>query len=396
MASTRIVRREVLERTPRALLVRIFAPFADFFAAHGIALDALAATEQMDRALVRRAYDALHADVEAVPGDLRANLAAIDGLSNSSGQTALFELCPELATVRRGPEETAATALVDYPEAFARARKVADSSAGPTFSDFDASSLDAPEVTPTTTGAILAGVLAWLVRQGRSRHCDHHLVTKANELHLEIDHGRLPATDDVVGESLELTQMTLVRTERAHVIVDLARGRASIHGAHAAIKDLLRRLVGEHWYGNPDHFRRGGIYTLDPLARNLDDALSFADVPRIKEITLLGLQVATPYARDRRDSLEGEDVRTLRDSDRFLKLLADGAVPEWFKLRMKIEGYTRPFVVELAAARKKAPSKLPDEIEKIVDEWLIARGFIVIAEHLRAADAESTPASQAV
>src|SRR6516165_10142940 len=102
MANKRIVRREILDHITRPLLARVLAPYAELFAARGVLLEELAATDQNDRRLVGRVDDVVHEDVAATPAALRSHLAALDALANGPGQAALFELCPALVALRPG------------------------------------------------------------------------------------------------------------------------------------------------------------------------------------------------------------------------------------------------------------------------------------------------------
>ena len=197
-----------------------------------------------------------------------------------------------------------------------------------------------------------------------------------------FEHGRPPKADDVVGEALDITQVTLVRTERAIVVVDTAARRLSVHAGHAAIKELLRRLVGAHLFGNEAHFRKGGLYTLAPLANGLDDALASSDVPGLRAVTLVSITLTTSDERITREAIERVDLRKSRRARELYDALAEGATVEWCKLRLELEGHKQPVVVELAASRKKVPRAKAD-VERVLDEWLLARGFLVLPEHLR-------------
>jgi hypothetical protein len=374
----RLFRRELLERIPRPLLVRILAPHDAFFAAAGISLSDLAATPQDDRSLVRRVDALLHNPAITPPPALIDGIVAIDSIATASGQATLFALCPELTAKRRGPEDAAATAFLDYPDAFARARRGGESPNALPFSEYNAVSHRAARDATEACKALEDGFRPWLVARGRTPRIVIHATERGDVLHVEIEHGRPPATDDVVDDALELTQVTLTRTERAHFILDRAKSHLGVHAAHPSIKDLLRRLVGEHFYGDPDHFRRAGIYTLAPLSRNLDEALSFADVPGIEGVELVGIIVLTPAERIARDAVGVPDLRLSPRIGELRSALAEGGTAEWCKLRMKLAVRKRVAVVEIEPSKKKVPGT--GEIARIIDELLVARGFVVLEE----------------
>jgi hypothetical protein len=392
MANKRIVRREILDHITRPLLARVLAPYAELFAARGVLLEELAATDQNDRRLVGRVDDVVHEDVAATPAALRSHLAALDALANGPGQAALFELCPALVALRPGPEDTAAMALLDHPEAFARVKRLGEGGAGLQFTDFDAVSDRAPDLRPAAIAAFKGGMLAWLVPHGRTELCNVNVCERAEEVYAEIEHGRPPVTDDIVSEALELKQRTDVRAERAIAIVDRATCRLSVHAGHAAIKELLRRLVGLYLFGNAGHFHRGGVYSLAPLAKDLDAALSVEGVPGLKGVTLLAITVLTGDERVTREAVKVKDLRESRRARELFEMLSDDGAVEWVKLRLAIEGRGRPLLLELSSSRKKVP-RMSAEVERTVDEWLLARGFIVLASHRRVIEAEAGAAS---
>jgi hypothetical protein len=383
----RIARRELLERIPRDLLVRILEPFSAFFSAAEISLPALAATLQEDRTLVARIYGLLHADESAVPPELRERLLALDALATPAGQAALFEACPALAARRLGPEATAAAALLDDPDVFARTKRVSEAPLSLPMSEYNAVSHRAPHTISEAADALIAGFLPWLVDHGRTPKIVHHVTERGDEVHVEIQHGRLPATHDVVGVELDLKQVTAVHTERAHILLDRAKSLLAIHAAHPAIKDLLRRLVGEHFYGDAGHFRRSGVYTLDPLQRGLDAALSFADVPGIDGVALLSITVASADERVDRTALRVADLRT-NGALELRAALAKGAIVEKCKLRVKLARGGRPLTLSLEPSKKKLP-RVPADVALLIDEWLLARGYVATTERRIVIEPES-------
>ena len=309
----RIFRRELLERIPRPLLVRILAPYDAFFSDGGVSLSDLAAT-----------------------------------------------------------------AFLEHPDAFARARRAGESPTVLGFSEFNAVSHRAARDASEACNAIEGGLRPWLVGRGRTGLIELHLTERGDVLHVEIEHGRPPATDDIVGDALERTQVTVTRTERAHFILDRAKSRLAVHAAHPAIKDLLRRLVGEHFYGDPDHFRRSGIYTLAPLGRDLDEALTYVDVPGIEGVALVGIIILLPAERITREAVGVPDLRASPREAELRSALAAGGVAEWCKLRVKLAGRKRVALVEIEPSKKKMPGT--GEVARILDELLVARGFVALDE----------------
>ena len=71
-------------------------------------------------------------------------------------------------------------------------------------------------------------------------------------------------------------------------------------------------------------------------------------------------------------------------------LLAGGGIAEWMKVRLELEGHARPVVVELSPSKKKFP-QASGEVERVLDEWLLARGYIVLEERRVVIESEGAP-----
>jgi len=99
-------------------------------------------------------------------------------------------------------------------------------------------------------------------------------------------------------------------------------------------------------------------------------------------VTLAGISLATADERITRAAIGKGDLRKARRARELYDALADGATVESCKLRLELEGHKQPAVVELTASRKKFPRTKKD-VERILDEWLLARGFVVLPEHPR-------------
>lgn len=181
MASKHVASRELLDHIARRLLVRLFEPHAAFFAEHGLAIAELATTIQNDRRLVHRAYDILRDHVAAAPSDLCAILAAIEALSNLSGQGAIYKVCPALSELRLEPKDAAATAALDYPEAFARVKRGTEPAPQST-TDYDAVSDRAPLLGDEAFAALKDGLVLWLVTHGRTAKCELHVRNRDGEV----------------------------------------------------------------------------------------------------------------------------------------------------------------------------------------------------------------------
>lgn len=376
-SSKRAVRRELLDRIARPLLCELLAPYASYLLSNDLSLDDLSATRQTDRRLVHRLYDLLHAGDPRFPSELRAALLAIAPVATAAGQQAIVGLSPELAARRLGPEDLAVTAFLRHPELFRAARRGAPEADGAEpFTDFllaPSAAAPVPSLNRESLAALEADLSAWLDARGRSKLCRVHATDAEGELHLEIEHGRPPKSDDVVGDDLALTQQTVVTTQRAHVVFDREAARLSVH-AFPALKDALRRLVGAHLFGHAHVFTTAAVYTLAPLA-DPDAALATRDIPGLEAIELRAATVRFPRSRVTYES-PGADLRDTERAAEMRDALRTGAV-EWAKLWVKVEGRARPTSIELSPSRKKYLRTAP-EVERVLHELLLARGMMLL------------------
>ena len=373
--------RELLERVDRALLARYLGPHEGFLAAHQVTLAALAATEQSDRRLVHRVYDALHAG--SAPLALLTDTFAVAGVANPSTCDEVMRLDTE-GKLPRGsltPENIAFTLFLDHPELFAQVRPFASApTAARGYSECD------PRDTrpfPTARAAIdrLEVVLADELRaRNRKDYCKILLADSKTEVVVDVVYGRPPAARDCVvdsGPAVRLEQETRVHTESARMLVDKATGRIALSG-YPFMKEMLRRYFGEVLFGDVEFYRGRSSLTLAPLRDDLDLALSHEGVPglagvKLRSITIARAGGAGPTFRADRSG----DVRDSPDADLLrLALSREGTVSE-ATLALDIPRRKYPLSVR-ARARDAFLSydRSDPEVDAIARDYLVVRAML--------------------
>lgn len=218
---------------------------------------------------------------------------------------------------------------------------------------------------------------------------------RADATYLEIVHGKRAIARDFIRPD-GLTQSNDAITERAHARVCKRTGRLSIRAAHASLKDLFRRVLGEIAFGDPDHWRADGTYTLAPFA-NLDEALRHDDVPGLKGVRLHEIVLGAEEGSGGGFWFPRHEVRASVWAAFLPMVLAVGAVVE-IRLSLLLEvggGTLVELVVKNGHNRARYEREDPD-IERLVREWLLARGIMRLpGERARAPVASAAPASPA-
>jgi hypothetical protein len=403
---------ETLERVSRSLLARLLGPHAEFLAAHGIALDALARTEQNDRALVRRVHAALHVTepAERAPSDALAALAmALGDLATSKGRDAILALdVPEGATgtpadacprprFPRGTlsnEDLAARALLDAPDLASDALDECSGASAPDEAR-GASELDPKDdraffVDDAFRSALTSLFGARMHARDRTRYCDLHDRETASAFYLELVHGKPPRARDFVrgahadvadandasDAALALAQSTDVVTERARARVCKLTGRLSLKANHPSLKDDLRAVIGEARFGDPDHWRLDGTCSLEAFS-DFDAALAHDDVPGLDGVELHAFAVLLPWGETATFAQPRKNLTETPAKEAHALVLSLGVVVH-VQLVLRMESGAKA-TVKITAKPKSNLLDYPRgdaAVERVVRAYLIARGVL--------------------
>lgn len=379
-ARKRIVRLTVFQRAARPLLVRLLTPYADDLTARGLSLSALAATVQDDPIEVRRFYAAIctpPASAPPLPAALLDALAAIDGVATAAGRDSLLraDVTGLLPRGRLGDETLAVTAYLDHPALFASARRGQAAVAVTSYTVFeaaDARTLDILALLP----ALREALAAWFEAHDRTRHCDILPTDDARETHLELFHGRNPATRERIDpDTLGVSQSTDAWTHAAVVRYEKATGRLLVHASGVAIKEAIRRVFSDVCAGVPDFFRADVTLDLTPI-RDLTTTLSNEGIDGLDGVEIRLLEVVGPNGEPKTIASHG-DLRKGDWKEDLPAMLARGT-PRVVRLYLFILGRKRGSKVELTAPRGVEYVRDDEDLDRIVTAFLVARGILLV------------------
>jgi hypothetical protein len=298
-------------------------------------------------------------------------------------------LDPEL-----GAEDCAATAYLDQRPIFEAARPPTSGQAQVrAFASFESTSPRPMPRDPGRRAAFEEAMKADLVARGRSSFFKVHEWQSGDERHLELVYGRLAATRDLIGKAgggHDVTAQVTDRTsERAHAVFHDDTLRLDIAG-HDWMKELVRRNVGESYFGSPAHFHGHETVSLLPLA-DLDAALACGDVPGLRKVELQVVWIdlaggggAWVAAGARNDCMTGAAASYA------LRALSEGRPAEAAFL-LYLAARTRPMKLKMAAPRRVEFDRRDPRVVRIVRDWVVGRGFMSLPAGADVPDAVVAP-----
>ncbi len=392
--------RAFLDHLNRALLCRLLTPWSAALAALGVPLDDLRATAQGDRRLVEKLFDAAHRDAipaAPFPADLRALFITLAPYATATAQAAILRRDaaspePRFRESRLPPADLVTTVHLEAPHLLQEVRVATDAEPSNTFTDFSAASPRALLVTPAALAAFEAALFAWLIARGRTRFCRVRVTEMASEILFVIEFCAPASSFDMVDVDLTLTQINGNTTDRALVLFDKLSSGLAVQG-WTSMKDALRRFVGVCFFGDAGHFGVGAVYSLEPL-RHLDVALDPRGIPGLEGIELREIALVNPDNSIRSYSWSNGDLRGSNNDAEIRAALATMATIASVKLYLKIAGRTRPTAVTLTANRKKFLRRATD-VERVLDELLLARGIMKLPARASTATEIASMATQA-
>jgi hypothetical protein len=376
------------ERVARPLLLRLLAPHATLLVErHGFSLEALGASLQTDRTYVEALWQLL-GTFAADLAPLHDDLLAVADVGTRAGHEALLSLDTAKALdPDLGDADCAAVAFLDHRPLFDAARPQTTGQARTTSFASYASAMPLPLPSDASHGKRFAKAMSGeMVARGRSDHFKMHEWQSGHERHFEIVYGRLATARDLLAKAdatddgpvhVVTRQVTDRSTERTHAIFRIDTFQLDVAG-HEWVKETVRRFFGESYFGSATHFRGDETVTLEPLA-DLETALSVdvgGGVERVelKEVwfDVDGGWVATGA---RGDCMKGSTGGYAR------RAFTEGKAVEAVFL-LYLTGRKRPVSLKIAAPRKLEFSRENAKTVRIVRDWVVARGYMRVPEHL--------------
>ena len=396
--SHRPVPRPFLERVARPLLARLLAGQAAVLESQRFPLAALAASDQTDRAHVDALWRLL-LDPPAELHPLRDDLLAVADVATHAGHELLLGHDRARALDHElGAEDCAALAYLDHRALFEAARpQTAGQSQTKSFASYQAGSPRALGDDAACPALFQRRMAEELVARGRSDYLRVHESRSGAERHFEIVYGKLASARDLIGKkngAHDVTaQVTDRTTERAHAVFHDDTLRLDMAG-YDWMKELVRSVFGEAYFADAGHFRGGDTISLAPLA-DLGAALSSQGVAGLREVELIEVLVELGAKRGAWVAI-GDRVNCLRGAaaDYAIRALGDGvAVEASFLLFLTTR--TRPVRLKVAVHKGRLEFERRDpRIARVVRDWVVARGFLSVPEHLRASIERAHEASE--
>jgi hypothetical protein len=385
----RPVPRQFLERVSRPLLARLLSDHAPVLESqHSFPLATLAASAQTDRAQVEALWQLLSAaPAELAP--LREDLLSVADVATPSGHEALlFRDSARVLDHELGAEDCAALARLEHRPLFDSVRpQAAGQAQTKSFASFQTSSAEPLPDDPACAVAFRKQMSAELVKRGRSDYFKVHEWRSGSERHLELVYGRLASARDLIGKtktaaegaSHDLTaQVTDRSSERAHAIFHDDTLRLELAGPDW-IKELVRRVFGEAYFGSAAHFEGTETLTLDPLL-DLAAALSVEGIPGLKKVELQELW----FDLDGKGGWVGVGARgdcvIGAPAAYIARGLADGK-PADAIFHLVLAGRTRPIKLKLCLPRRIEFDRRDPRVVRIVRDWLVGRRFMRMQDH---------------
>jgi hypothetical protein len=376
MATTarRTVRRELLERISRPLLARILSPFAEALRDAHIDHAALAASHDDERSHVHAVCDALNARPARLPPALRQIFVDVGDVATRAGQEELAQLDVQERLPRGtlGAEDFAALAWLEHPDLFLAARVRVNAAVVRTWVEHEAESGRPLVLSPERLARVEALLAPWLVAKNRTEYVRVFAVDGEDRVTFEIAHGRPPGTRDVIDPSaLVVRRVTDVTAQRSFAIVNRHDGRLAVHGV-PALREVVRRALGEAFFGAPDHYRGEGALDLAPL---FDPDAALACIPGIDAIELRAVTVRGPSRGRVTYDGEGGDVRSGDFGDDVRAALQRGIVKH-ARIDVRLEGRTSFARVDLGPGAGLHFDRDDEELERTVRALLAARRIL--------------------
>jgi hypothetical protein len=368
--------RELLERMRRDVLVRVLAPHRPFLEARGAALEALAATAQDDLSLVSAVHALLASDAAEPPAALLEVLAALAAVACDAGHERLrmLDRDKQLPQGRLGHETLAAIAMLDFPALFGEVKVAAKRPGATALVEFPAKANRRLPPDPARWGALGRAMASLFAERGRPDHCEPLVTRGARETVIDFVFGRLPQTSERLTESNARTQSTDVWTQRTQAFFEHATGNLHVSG-YEFVREGIRRLMGEHLFGDAEHFQRCDLYSLDALEEDLEGAIA-PDVER----GVAGVELRELYLRrgDGALSTYAHSACLLSSSvaGEIREAFRAGAKAEHVKLALRLVDRKRFVRVEITPPRRLDVPRGDEAVLILVRDLLVHRRLL--------------------
>ena len=210
----------------------------------------------------------------------------------------------------------------------------------------------------------------WFASKRRGEHVRVQMYPKGDEVWFVVRHGE-PFRREGAQKGAESSSV-FYRPEKHDVLVyNWLIGELRVNASSKAEKDLYRRTFGLHVFGNEDHFPTSNRkYTLDPLRVDGKDSLVCTDVQGIDEIRLTEIRYYWGGPHGEIEIRQAADLFAAMES-RHASIRKGKIVSAKFQVRFSGSKSPRSLTIRQPNIAKFTR----DDDERLIDEWLLKRGF---------------------
>jgi hypothetical protein len=362
-------------------LLRLIAPYKDYFASRGMPLpeeDSIPANfPYAPIAQILMTTDA------AIPQDLIEALYYIHEMASPAGHEAMIEALDEGAIVLDAGEN--ATALDLAIQIWLKDRRLLEqlhseqNLARPRSFDYFRADQEQPSEfkLPGTEalGQLEADLDRWFVRKRRGAATRVYAYGREGGAWFLVRHGE-PLKHESVIQDGESTCI-FFRPEKYDVIAyDAQTDEIRINARTKGERDLYRTMFGRHLFGSDHHFGEQSRFTLEPLRRDGHTALMCQDVRGLEYVKLKEIQFFWGGNYNEVEIHKAEDVFAAIE-DRRVVLPKDPRVSKaTFAVKFKDAKAERTATI---SSTNRAYYKRDDD-GGILETWMRRRGFIIFGE----------------
>jgi hypothetical protein len=181
---------------------------------------------------------------------------------------------------------------------------------------------------------------------------------------------------------------TFFRPERTDVVIyDLVNNELRVNAGSLAELKLYRARFGQHLFSDEAKFVYAEKYTLEPLKEG-EGALSCRDIAGMEQVCLREIEYEWPGGLDHFERHKADDAfQALALLHRSIEREADIRMA---KFAVKFEGERRARTVTIRPRNRAEYGR--GEQALIIEEWLRARGFVLVGSAAEYAEAEPSMA----
>lgn len=364
----------LLEGVSPPLLSRLLQPHVAFLAASGIALgDSPAALARLHRLLGR----------EGVPEELVDALLQIEALADEDNhddmlaqagadQLDLFARAKRLSTA-----DLAFTIYLDHRDVFQEAGPTLGAERVTRFVEFCGHDLrPAPALTSKTRRERLVEALQhWFASRHRTGYVEVEIAETPTEFNFHIIHGRPEKRRTVISDDERArTSLSYIPDKHDLLIYDPNTHKLCINAQFAIENNFYRRVIGEVYFGDVEHFQPRSVFTGVPIQEEGTAALSVDGVDGLRSVVLRELTIERP--RHATVFFKGDDLSKELQSKHEREVIRSGTIAQ-MRFALGLAGRTRALRVEVSLPNTLSYDRRiePD----VVRAFLRKRGFRAVA-----------------